>query len=140
MHQISAAGAQGTITADNDPFSTVETYHAESRFYKGGTINTYHRFEAPKGGTEKSIIFHALGDMDKRGGYKGESSSSTSCGMSEIQCSAEAKLIREGMGKDFRRAKNREGIPPFEAMLSPEQRRALYSGTEMRKDPKRLGN
>lgn len=27
-------GTQGTITADNDPFSTVETYHAESRFYK----------------------------------------------------------------------------------------------------------
>lgn len=27
-------GVQGTIMADNDPFSTVETYHAESRFYR----------------------------------------------------------------------------------------------------------
>lgn len=27
-------GARGTITTDNDSFSTVETYHAESRFYK----------------------------------------------------------------------------------------------------------
>lgn len=27
-------GAHGTITTDNDPFSTVETYHAESQFYK----------------------------------------------------------------------------------------------------------
>lgn len=27
-------GVQGTIMADNDPFSTVVTYHAESRLYK----------------------------------------------------------------------------------------------------------
>lgn len=164
---------QGTITTDNDSFSTIETYHADCQFYKAngkgkvnyadvsstisvrhplagftrpitplkcGTINAYHRFEVPKkGGTKKPIIFHASGDMVRHGEHKGESSSSASCGVSESQRSPESNLIREGMGKDFRRAKDREGIPPFEAMLIPEQRKALYSGAEMPKDRKGLG-
>lgn len=94
---------------------------------------------AQKGGTEKAIIFHALGNMERRGEHKNESSSSASCVVPEGQRSAENKLIREGMGKDFRQAKVRKGIPPFEAMLSPEQKKALYSGTEMPKDQKGLG-
>lgn len=89
-----------------------------------------------KGGTE--TIFHAFGDKDRRGGYEGESSSSASCSVSESQCCAEAKLIHEGMEKDFRRAKDREGIPPFKAMLSLEQRRAFYLGTKIPKDQKGL--
>lgn len=139
MLNTSCRRAQWIITAVNDPFSVVETYHAESRFYKAngkgkvddvdipttitvrhpltgfthpitplkcGTIDTYHRFEVPKkGGVEKSIIFHALEDMDRHGKYRGKSRPCTSCNMSESQRSAEAIMIREGMEKDFHHSK-----------------------------------
>lgn len=59
--------------------------------------------------------------------------------MLESQHAVEDKLICEGIGKDFHRVRDRERIPPFEAMLNPEQRKALYSGTEMPKDRKGLG-
>lgn len=32
--KYSVQGAQGTITANNDPFSNIEAYHAEARFSK----------------------------------------------------------------------------------------------------------
>lgn len=43
-----------------------------------GRINTYHRFKVPKKrDAEKSIIFRALIDMDRRENYKDESDPST---------------------------------------------------------------
>lgn len=90
-------------------------------------------------GTEKSIIFHALGDIDRREKYREEFNSSTRCSISESQHSAEAKMIREGVEKDFPLVKEREGIPSFEAILSLDERRALYLETEISKDRKGLG-
>lgn len=70
--------------------------------FEYGTVDTYYRFEVPKkGGAEKSIIFHALDDMDRGEKHTGESSSNASCGVSESQCPTEDKLICEGMKKDF---------------------------------------
>lgn len=48
-------------------------------------------------------------------------------------------MIHEREERDFHRIKNHGRIPPVEAMLSPEQRWALYSGAEIPKDQKVLG-
>lgn len=77
--------------------------------------------------------------MEKHEKCGDESSSSTSCSISESQRSTKAKMIHEGMEKDFCWIKHCEGIPLFEAMLTLEQRRTLYSGTEIPKARKGLG-
>lgn len=81
-------------------------------------------------------VGHALGDMNRRGKCRDEPNSSTRCGVSETQRSFEAKMIRVEVEIDFHRVKDREGIPPFEAMLSLEEKRAIYSGIEIPKDRK----
>lgn len=93
------------------------------------TVDTYIRFEVPKeGDTEKPIIFHASRDMDRRGKNDGEDGASTSSVIPEERYYSKGKMMCQGKETDPCRLKDHGRITPFEATLSPKQRRALNSG------------
>lgn len=93
-----------------------------------GTIYTYHHFKVPKkGDVERSIIFQALGDMDRRDKQGSEDSTSDkhSCPRRTI-CPQSQNDVLGGRARSL--PVNGHGrIRLFKAMLSLEQRRALHS-------------
>lgn len=62
-----------------------------------GTVEIYHHFEVPKKGVAKKwIIFHALGDMDRRGKHNDEDDASTSSVILEERYSPKTKKMCQG--------------------------------------------
>lgn len=151
--QICTTRRIGDDMADNDPFSGADAYHAKARFYKlkdedmtgdddaptrshfsihCGIHQSYNPtrmsdyqnlspFWGPKKGQAKQpIIFHDLGDMGNRVKRHRDDGASTSSNPRWPVLLQDQVNVLYGS----RRLKNCEKIPPFEAVLSPEQRRA----------------
>lgn len=76
------------ITGDQDVAVTVANSRPLAGFTRPSTplecriVQTYHHFKVPKKGQAKTlIIFHALGDIDKRIKQCEESNTNTNCGI-----------------------------------------------------------
>lgn len=172
MRQISTVERQGTITTDNDPFSSVEAYNAETCFYKvkenwvttkisqsqfspdtcwRDSLNQWPRWNA------KRSIHTIASKYPQKVTPKSRSSFmpweirtrvvDTTIEMAQVwvgpsQTRNTPKKLNwyvRGQSENPLRLKSDGMIPLVEAMLSPEQKWALYLGAEMPKDRKRLG-
>lgn len=88
---------------DEDVQVTFPIRHPLARFtqpvtsLEQGMMVTYHRFEVPKKGeAKKSIIFHALVDMNRHGERGEEGYSSTSGDIPENRYSPKLKIVCQG--------------------------------------------
>lgn len=99
-----------------------------------------HRFEVlKKGYAKKPVVFHALGDMDVRAKQRVDDNASTSYSTSDEQFYSKIISMCLGAECDPHRLKNHNDIPPFEATLNLQKRRALYTRVKIHNNQKGLG-